>query len=314
MSENKRKKLIRIIICALLLCLILVCSFNYNKNHKKTDKVIDYLQSSENSLEKDEENEENIENEENVNDNNQRCDNTNIVFNENDKENKYDYIDNDNNGEVDISEDESKYVFGEKVPESETVTDDYFSDAVFIGNSQIEGILLYKSMKNATIYGGKGIMVNTIFTKQVIKNDDSERITIMDALSKNKFKKVYIMLGANELGWEFDYIFIEQYGKVIDEVKKLQPDALIYVNAIMPVSKGKDTKDKIYNNTNIENFNKLILQMTKEKEAYYIDSKEAMADENGYLPDDAGHDGVHLNAEYYEKWFNYLKTHTVQEI
>ncbi len=255
--------------------------------------------------------------------------NTNLE--ENDNNNNQDIIDGGNENDINNStntdseqstvvpgeldkgkNDTSEYVYGQKVPESEAVENDYFDDAVFIGNSQIEGISIYSSMNNATVYAGKGIMVDTIFSKEVIKTDDGSRITIMDALAKEQFGKVYIMLGANELGWAFDYLFIEQYGKVIDEIKKLEPSAKIYVNAIMPVTKEKSNKDKTYNNQNIDNYNSLILNMTKEKEVYYLDSKEALADAEGNLPEDAGSDGVHLNSTYYEKWFNYLKTHTVK--
>lgn len=204
------------------------------------------------------------------------------------------------------------YVYGEKVPERESVSDDYFDDAVFIGNSQMEGVSIYSSMKNATVLAGKGIMVDTIFTKEVIKTKDSNRITIMSALELKKFGKIYIMLGANELGWVSDNEFIKQYGKVIDKLKELQPKAKIYVNAIIPVSKAKSNSDKIYNNENIERFNKLIINMTKEKQVYYLDSKEALADEEGNLPANSTTDGVHFNSTYYEKWFNYLKTHTVK--
>lgn len=205
------------------------------------------------------------------------------------------------------------YTYGEKVPENEVVSEDYFNDAVFIGNSQMEGVSIYSTMKNATVLAGKGIMVDTIFTKEVIKTKNSGRITIISALEQNKYGKIYIMLGANELGWAFDSEFIKQYAIVIDKIKELQPKAKIYVNGIIPVSKEKSEKDPIYNNNNIEKFNKLIINMTKEKQVYYIDSKEALGDEEGNLPAKSTTDGVHFNAEHYEKWFNYLKKHTVSD-
>lgn len=248
-------------------------------------------------------------------DKNSKNDNNNNVDTDDESSLNNDNVSDETNIEIDEDEkttdDKKEFIYGEKVPVNEEVADEYFDDAVFIGNSQIEGILIYSTMKNATIYASKGIMVDTIFTKEVVKTNDGARITIMDALAKEKFGKVYIMLGANELGWAFDYLFIEQYSKVIDEIKKLQPDAKIYVNAIMPVSKEKTNKDKIYNNKNIDNYNNLILNMTKEKEVYFLDSKEALADEEGNLPEDAGTDGVHFNATYYAQWFNYLKTHIV---
>ncbi len=303
---NKKRLLSVIFVFIMIIVLLAFIIYSiYNKSQKTNND----------SLIIDTEDNTNIE--EDINDKNNIIDNNNNEAIDNDSNlNSDNTSDEEKNTEIDkddkTTDDKKEFVYGEKVPESEAVLDEYFDDAVFIGNSQIEGISIYSSMKNATIFAGKGIMVDTIFTKEVIKTKDGTRITIMDALSKEQFGKVYIMLGANELGWAFDYLFIEQYGKVIDEIKKLQPDAKIYVNAIMPVSKEKSNKDKIYNNKNIDSYNNLILNMTKEKEVYFIDSKEALADEEGNLPEDAGTDGIHFNSTYYEKWFNYLETHTVK--
>ena len=219
----------------------------------------------------------------------------------------------ENEVDTPVVEEPPAYDYGKRVPLSEPVGDEYFDDAVFIGNSQTEGILIYGQMKNATVYAGKGIMVDTIYTKDVVKNTDGTRMTIMKGLEINKFGKVYIMLGANELGWP-DESFIKHYAKVIDDIKALQPEAKIYINLIMPMAKSKSDNDKIYNNTNINRFNDMIKAMAKEKQVYFIDSREAVADENGYLPEDAGTDGVHLGTEYYKKWFEYLKKHTVPDL
>jgi cell division protein FtsB len=310
---KKRKKLIGTLIVFLLLILLSISIyFLYSKyievNKSKNDKqTID----NGNSIKK--ENNDDLVKIENLD--SKKADADNSTSKSDDTINKPDDINKDGvvggNGSTDKS-DEKEYVYGEKVPSRESVSDDYFDDAVFIGNSQIEGVSIYSSMKNATVLAGKGIMVDTIFTKEIIKTKNGKRINIIDALGLKKFGKIYIMLGANELGWAYDDEFIKQYGKVIDKMKELQPKAKIYVNAIIPVSKAKTDSDKIYNNKNIERFNKLILNMTKEKQVYYLDSKEALADEEGNLPADSTTDGIHFNSAYYEKWFKYLKTHTVK--
>lgn len=59
----------------------------------------------------------------------------------------------------------------------------YFDDAVFIGDSRTEGLMLYGGLSNAAFYTHKGLMVNTIFTKEAVK-DGEQKITIMKALGK----------------------------------------------------------------------------------------------------------------------------------
>lgn len=213
---------------------------------------------------------------------------------------------------IDISYEQvnSKYDYSKEVPESEEVDDSFFDDAVFIGNSQVDGIRIYKAMGNMTVYAGKGIMANTIFTKKVIR-EKNDKITIIDALKQKTFGKIYIMLGANELGWAYSEVFVEKYSEVIDKIKQLQPNADIYINTIIPVSKNRSRKDNIYNNINIDKFNKLIKKIAEEKEVYFINTKKVFGTDDGCLPEEAGTDGIHFYGTYYKDWFNYLKKHTI---
>lgn len=78
--------------------------------------------------------------------------------------------------------------------------DAYFNDAVFIGDSRTEGLMIYGKMpEGTTFYAVKGLNVNTAATAQI--QDGEEQVTILEGLKRHAFKKVYVMLGVNELGW-----------------------------------------------------------------------------------------------------------------
>ena len=202
------------------------------------------------------------------------------------------------------------YDFSQSVPESAEVDDSYFDDAVFIGNSRTEGFKLYAGLSNAEYYTAIGLMVDTIFTKPYA-TVNGEKTTIMEALKTTDFSKVYIMLGMNELGWVYGSVYQEYYGRIIDGIREINPDAVIYIQSILPVSAEKSENDDIYNNERINEFNALLRELAEEKEVYYVDVAEAVADESGCLPEDATFDGVHLTPDYCGKWRDYLKTHTV---
>ena len=202
------------------------------------------------------------------------------------------------------------YDFSQCVPESEMVDDTYFDDAVFIGNSRTEGFKLYSGLSNAQYYTAIGLMVDTIFTKPYAEVD-GEKTTIMEALKTTDFSKVYIMLGMNELGWVYGSVYQEYYGRIIDGIREINPDAVIYIQSILPVSAEKSEGDDIYNNPRIDEFNGLLRQLAEEKEVYYVNVAEAVAGEDGCLPEGASFDGVHLTPDYCAKWRDYLKTHTV---
>lgn len=199
--------------------------------------------------------------------------------------------------------------FVSKVPASERAASTYFDDAVFVGDSITTGIQLYGMMANTTVLAGTGINLDTLYTSQVVKQEDGTRITIMDGLRNKKFKKVYILLGGNEVRDVEQDIFISRYRKVLADVAALQPDALIYVQSITPVTKANN-----YNmdNERIDKFNDALIQLCDEEQYHYVNIAEAMKGEDGMLPDAASpKDGMHFGPEYYTKWFDYLKTHTV---
>lgn len=180
-----------------------------------------------------------------------------------------------------------------------------YSDAAFIGDSRTEALKTYGLLNGATYYTYKGLKVDTVFTEPYI-DEGGTKMTVMDAIARHQYKRVYIMLGVNELGWVSTDIFIDDYGKIIDELKKSQPDATIYVQSILPVSAKKSEQDSIYNNPRINEFNALIEQMAKDKGATYLRVNEALMDESGSLPADASTDGVHPNIDYCRKWTAYL--------
>ena len=183
----------------------------------------------------------------------------------------------------------------------------WFDDAVFLGDSRTEGLRNYDGLGNATYYAVKGLMVNTVYTKQALL--DGKNQTVMQALQHRKFGKVYIMLGINELGWSSMQMFADGYREVVKDVKKAQPSAKIYLQSILPVSEKKSSQDPIYNNVKIGKYNQVISDIARENGVVFLRVSEAVQDPSGALPTSASSDGVHLNSQYCGKWCDYLKTH-----
>ncbi len=204
------------------------------------------------------------------------------------------------------------YDYSKPVPKREQVSEEYFKDALFIGDSRTEMFVLNSGMKEIHSHTAKGLMVDTIFTKPLVEIENGEKIPIMEALKKESYQKIYIMLGINELGWRYENIYIEKYGEIIDALKESQPDASIYVESLIPVSAEKSKKDPVYNNERIALYNNLLQKMAQEKEVYYVNVAEALSDETGALFADASSDGVHQNKKYSGVWLDYLKNHTVK--
>lgn len=193
-----------------------------------------------------------------------------------------------------------------------TVEDSYFEDALFIGDSRTEGFMMYSSLANINAYCSKGLSVSRIYTDAIVPMEDGRTVTVMEALQEQKYKKIYIMFGVNELGWPYDELFEEQYSKVVQDVKSLQPDALIYVQNIIPISAARSATDPVYNNSNVARFNGMIESVCEQQNVIYLDVASALADDSGALPEGASVDGIHCNGEYCDKWLEYLKNNTYE--
>ena len=182
-----------------------------------------------------------------------------------------------------------------------------FSDAVFIGDSRTVGLQQNGGLANAKFFCGTGLNVETAMTKPVVTLADGSKGTVVDALRQTPCQRVYVMFGVNELGWPSAGSFKKKYVELIQALGQAQPEAEIYVQSILPVSKKKSDSDPVINNANINRFNEQIQKMAEEKGAVYLEVNKALMDSAGALPAGAATDGIHPNVDYCRKWAEYLK-------
>ena len=197
-------------------------------------------------------------------------------------------------------------------PSFATVTDDYFADAVFIGDSRMVGVCEYAGIPNSTFYAKTSMTIYKMLGSRV--ETTREVRTVRDGLQKNRFGKVYLMVGLNELGVGNTEYFINQYRDVVQEIRGLQPDALIYIQGIMHVSGRLDRKGGVFNNDTINRRNAALAALAEEMNAVYLDVNEAYDDANGNLPQSYTADDIHLKANYYDLWHEFYLTHAVTVI
>ena len=188
------------------------------------------------------------------------------------------------------------------------VDQSYLDDAVFIGDSRTDTLKMYAGWDNATYYVKTGTNIWDIM--DVVPDD--ENITIDEELQKHQFGKVYIMLGFNELGTGTAETYYQQFKKVVERIRELQPDALIFVESIIHVSALKDAEGTVINNKEINARNKWLKKLADNKNIFYLDYNEVLDDENGALKADSTFDGVHLQADQLEPWKEYILSHGVQ--
>lgn len=194
----------------------------------------------------------------------------------------------------------------------EKVAKDYFDDAVFIGDSRTVGMQDYSGLNQATFFAKTGMNVYEILDDNFIKEPSSGKDVSVSYMFKHyKYKKIYLMIGINELGTGNTGTFQKAYARVLQKIRKWQPDAVIYIQGIIPVSKKKAESDAIFNNININDKNVAIAQLADGKNIFYLDVSEKLTDKEGFLKEDYTFDDVHMYAQHYQLWTDYLMGHAV---
>lgn len=193
------------------------------------------------------------------------------------------------------------------------VEDDYFGDALFLGDSRVVGMYEYGGLGDiATFYASTGMTIYKLFNAAIVElPGQDEKITVEEALQQQSFGKIYIMLGINEMGTGTVERFAETYKAAVEHLQELQPDAIIYIQAILKVTTARSAKGDYINNEGIEARNEAISQLADGKKIFYVDPNLAVCDEDGGMVKDYTSDGVHLKARYISLWKEYLKDNAV---
>lgn len=192
-----------------------------------------------------------------------------------------------------------------------TVDESYFDDAVFFGDSRTLGISDYSGL-NADFFCENGMTIYKLLDeKGVMCQGTEEKADLNQVLQQKKYGKIYIMLGMNELGYRDTAYFLEHYGAVLEQLRQWQPEAIIYIQANLHVSREKNKPETEFNNININDKNAAIATLANGKDIFYLDINPLFTDNEGYLNGDLTFDGVHLYANGYITWKNFLMEHAV---
>jgi len=196
-----------------------------------------------------------------------------------------------------------------------TAGEDYFADALFIGNSRTVGMYEYGGLRDvATFYATNGLTIQKVLSASIVEVEGrKEKITVEEALQEKQFGKIYLMLGINEMGTGTVETFMKKYAEVVERLQELQPDATIYLQGIMKVTDKRSAKGDYIHNEGIDARNVEIAKLADNKQVFYLDMNSVVCEENGGLKASYTGDGVHLKAQYYDIWKEYLLEHVADK-
>lgn len=213
---------------------------------------------------------------------------------------------------------EVKIKSGTVVPLTTRVTDEYFKDAMFIGDSTSVGFSAFGVIPPSNVLSQKNAGLDKIAKGQEIFTIKSNvKKNMQDAIKEkmNNPKKFYLLIGTNGIpGYDNDK-HIKFYETVVDILKKEYPESIIYVQSLTPITKKESSKRPNFTTKKINEFNDMILEMANKKSVYYLKSEDALINEEGYLDEKYlwknSPDGIHFTSSGHQALYNYYKTHAV---
>lgn len=209
--------------------------------------------------------------------------------------------------------------------EMEQKIDEYFKDAVFVGDSIMLGFRNYamKRQEDAFLSGLQFLAAGSFSANNSLwdlGNKESvhpvykgEPRYVWDSISMMGCKKVFIMLGMNDLnvtGLEGTW---EKYEELLGKIEESSPGVEIHIMSMTYILHGKEV-GKLENNT-IREYNDMLREMARENGLGFINIADALADENGDLAAEYCSDEfAHQNAEAYDVWVSELRSYAKEQM
>ena len=208
------------------------------------------------------------------------------------------------------------------VPESKRVEESYFDDVVFVGDSVSLRLTYYNMAKDCFgdavfLTSGSLGVTNAQWglyePKAVHPSYQGQKVTVADGIAKCGKKKVYLMLGINDIAYYTRPELLEQFKLLTDSILAKSPDVTFYIQSVTPMTGNKNGTT----NDEINEYNALVSQYCCLKGWYFIDIASVLRDENGLLPREYCSDpdgmGIHFTDAACDVWTEYLYTHVPKE-
>lgn len=186
----------------------------------------------------------------------------------------------------------------------------YLDDALFIGDSRTVGLYEYGGLGNAEVFADTGMSIYKVFDEEFVLRDEKV-VTLEEALSTKEFGKIYIMLGINELGYDFEQT-VERFSNAIDTILTYQPQAYIFIQANLHITKEKSEESEYFTNSNIDKYNEAISKLADNKKIFYLDVNPLYDDEEGCLSKEFTADHAHIKGKHYTEWVDFILQNAVR--
>lgn len=153
---------------------------------------------------------------------------------------------------------------------------------------------------------GKLFDVQNIANAGISGGTTDDVLAKLDPLVGLKPKKIFIMIGVNDLakGKEVSYI-LDNYKTIIERIRAGSPETAIYIESILPVDNNLSSIGEVDGQKIIE-LNKDLELLARQEGENFINLYPTFVVSGGRMDLRYAKDGVHLNVRGYAVWKNLI--------
>lgn len=212
-----------------------------------------------------------------------------------------------------VAEKEYNNVTSGKLSETAYVSEDYFDNTLFLGDSRTVALQANGFIRGENTFAVNGISHVTFLTQQFTDSVTGVTGDIFSIVKERKPDKIYVALGVNGVAYIDKATFISRYEELIDGLIAASPESKIIIQCILPVDEQNYTGgNQNLNNTNIDNMNEELLSLAERKGVFYLDIAYLIKDGSNNLAQvyDCG-DGLHFSFTGYSTVYDGICKHGV---
>lgn len=197
----------------------------------------------------------------------------------------------------------------------------WFDDAVFIGDSvsyRLQNYVVAQRKSDPGFFGGAQFLTSVslgsgnalweVSDKSVHPTYQGEKMRLEKSVPLTGAKKVYMMLGMNDIAVYGIDGAVKNYGKLMDLILENAPGVEFYIQSATPICQGRERGS--LNNENLARYNAALEKMCQERGIRFVDVAQAMRDADGCLPREYCSDpddmGIHVTGLACRVWLGYL--------
>lgn len=212
-----------------------------------------------------------------------------------------------------------------EVPASSEADASFLNDAVFVGDSvtlKLKNFVTYRRKANPEYFGkagflaagsmGSGNALQPLSSGSIHPLYNGEKSLLEDSAAAMGAKKIYLMLGINDIALYGIEDSAENLEKLALRFLAKQPDAVLYIQSATPIIRAKQRN--FWNNENLDRYNYKVSEICKKHEWNYLDIASVMRESDGSLKPEYCSDpnilGIHFTDRACDVWIQYILTHT----